>query len=102
MPLPMMVPTTTAVAWLTPRSRASFAAARDTVFLAASSGMEFFRLLGDECACQIPGGERNGGADADVPRPGDGGTQPDVKFGRESENHADHGAALVRPTSEQA
>src|SRR5581483_5929348 len=53
-------------------------------------------------ADRVPHGERHGCPEQHVPRPGDARVQPDIDFGGEAAEHADHRPPLRRATSQDA
>src|SRR5438477_9727307 len=99
MPLPMIVPTTMAAAWLTPRARTRSGRELGALWAIGccmiSAPARPRRITADK-AGNISDGESYQGSDHNVPGPGNTGSQPHVEFDREAAGHADHRPALVR------
>src|SRR4051812_39944464 len=76
MPLPMIVPTTIAVAWLGPRARTSPCSADLCSLATLVRPLGIVRGVPEDQAGNIPDGERHRRADHHVPRPRHLGREP--------------------------
>src|SRR5271169_5891032 len=118
MPLPLMVPTTTALAWLTPRSRESVGA---SVVLAGGCICVVMRWK--QQTATIPDDKRDDATDQHVPGEGNRAGQrqhrerqarralqplqnraalPDVQVGGKTNCHSDHGATFIGAAGEHS
>src|SRR5438270_7296742 len=97
-PLPITVPTTIAMAWLTPNSRTS--SGRSCAAVAELGTDRAFQLANFRTSKQhahnIPNSKCHSGSQRDIPGPGNRREQPNVKLRGEARCHAHGGASGVR------
>src|SRR5262245_28051604 len=100
-PLPITVPTTTAVACATVRSRTRLGAWLTGARVADSgTGLLHVHLLGEEEAGRVSDHESCYDTDGNIPGERNPGCARQIKRKRETARHADHGALCVGATSE--